>query len=105
MGLGGIFRFAKNQAKAVLPGVAADKKKPWIPGPPDKKPDGVPLAPGPSSLAAPAPPDAGLAASNAQLAAHGAAKKLRRKITNTGMVKPSSIATASTSAVRSLAGY
>lgn len=108
MGLGGVLRFAKNQVKAVLPGVAADKKKPWIPGPPDAKPV---LAPPPtsaaSSLAAPNPPDANAAASSAIGAAVAAAKKIRRKNATPGLggnIKPSSIATGAMYAPRSLIG-
>lgn len=97
MGLGAIFGFAKNQVKKALPGIAADPKKPATP---------IVLAPPPSSLAAPAPPDAGLAASSAIGAGMLAAKKVRRKaMSGTGIVKPSSIATASQATPKSLIGY
>lgn len=86
MGLGAIFGFGAKKKKAIDPNA-----------PP-------PLAP-PPSLVAPAPPDATLAASTAIGASVLAAKKVRRKIAGTGIVKPSSIATAATATPKSLIGY
>jgi len=96
MGLSSIFGFASNQARAVLPGIA-QKKKPLAPGPSD-------LAPG--SIATGPQPAAGAFGSQSAVAAAIMAAKLRKQMSkNTGVVKPSSLATAAPPAPKSLVGY